>query len=103
MDNPKDRLGRDIKKKITTTMIGALDSVEKRLGKLWGNHKNSDEEFTQQENRFYEIWLQVREEILDRGNAQIGAMLSNLDAYQIEDKRYNITFINRRQDERTDF
>jgi hypothetical protein len=83
------------RKKITTTMIGALDSFEKRFGRLWGQDKN-EEDITEQEDRFYQIWSEVREEILDRGNAQIGAANKELDMYNIEKQRYQIKFINRR-------
>lgn len=103
MDNAKNKLKQDIKKKITTTMIGALSSFEKRFGKLWGIDRPEDEDLTPQEERFLNIWLEVREEILDRGNAQIGAAQANLDNYNIETARYHYKFYQRREDERDDF
>jgi hypothetical protein len=33
----KIRLKKDVKKKIETTMIGALATIEKYLGDLWGH------------------------------------------------------------------
>ncbi len=96
----KNKLKQDIKKKITTTMIGALSSFEKRFGRLWGIDKPDEEELTQQEQRFLDIWLEVREEILDRGNAQIGAAQANLDTYNIESMRYHYKFYNRSDNER---
>lgn len=103
MDNAKNKIKQDVKKKITTTMIGALSSFEKRFGKLWGFHKEEGEELTTQEQRFLQIWMEVREEILDRGNAQIGAANANLDNYDIEPARFTYKFYNRRDNERDDF
>mgnify|MGYP003387198092 CR=1 FL=1 len=98
-DFVKNKLKQDIKKKITTTMIGALSSFENRMGRLWGFHKTEEEALTPQEERFLALWLEIREEILDRGNAQIGAMSSNLDNYHIEAIRHKYTFYNRRDND----
>ncbi len=103
MDNGKNRLKQDIKKKITTTMIGALSSFEKRFGKLWGMDVENEEDLTPQQQKFLSIWLEVREEILDRGNAQIGAAQANLDGYNIESVKYHYKFYPRRDNERDDF
>jgi hypothetical protein len=100
MDNyAKNKLKQDIKKKITTTMIGALSSFENRMGRLWGFHKSEEEILTPQEEKFLNLWLEIREEILDRGNAQIGAACANLDSYDIEPVKYKYTFYNRRDND----
>jgi hypothetical protein len=75
----KERLKKIATKKVQTTMIGALDSIEKHLGFLW--EENSELRET------YEI---VRQEILDRGNDQIRNLMSELDMYDIEWLRYNL-------------
>lgn len=75
----KERLKKIATKKIQTTMIGALDSIEKHLSFLW--EENSELRET------YEI---VRQEILDRGNDQIRNLMSELDMYDIEWLRYNL-------------
>jgi len=103
MDNAKNKLKQDIKKKITTTMIGALSSFEKRFGKLWGIDKPEEEELTPQQQRFLQIWMEVREEILDRGNAQIGAVNANLENYNVEQAKFHYKFYQRRDNERDDF
>ena len=76
----KQRLKNISKKKIQTTMIGALDSIEKHLGFLWEDEENL--------KKIYDI---VRQEILDRGNGQIRNLEAELDQYDIEWLRYNIT------------
>jgi hypothetical protein len=100
MNDPevKNRLRQDIRKKITTTMIAALDAFEKEFGRLWGIDKS--EGYTEREEKFYEKWLSVRERILDKGNAQIAAASSNLDKYDVAETRYSVKFINRRNDGR---
>lgn len=75
----KERLKKIATKKVQTTMIGALDSIEKHLSFLW--EENSELRET------YEI---VRQEILDRGNDQIRNLMSELDMYDIEWLRYNL-------------
>jgi hypothetical protein len=40
-EKSKDRLTKNCKKKIQTTMIGALSSIEDHLGFLWG-HKSDE-------------------------------------------------------------
>jgi hypothetical protein len=92
------RLEQDIEKKIKTTMIGALASFEKRFGKLWGHDKSKEEELTPQEHRFLQIWLEVREEILDRGNAQIASSGREIRKYNVNGNRYNYKFEMRRED-----
>jgi hypothetical protein len=75
----KERLKKIASTKIRTTMIGALDSIEKHLGYLWEDNEELRE--------IYEI---VRQEILDRGNDQIRGLNSEMDHYDIEWLRYQL-------------
>jgi len=75
----KDRLKKIADKKIQTTMIGALDSIEKHIGFLF-----EDDELLKEK---YEI---VRQEILDRGNDQIRKLNNEFDQYDIEWLRYSL-------------
>ena len=36
-ERSKTRLKKEVKKRIQTTMIGALSSIEKHFGSLWGD------------------------------------------------------------------
>ena len=80
----KERLKKIAHKKIQTTMIGALDTVEKHLGFLW-------EDSSQQGVQLREIYNTVRQEILDRGNDQIRNLDNELNQYDVEWLRYNLT------------
>lgn len=78
----KERLRAIASKKIQTTMIGALDSIEKHLGFLWADGNNDS---------LKDIYEIVRQEILDRGNDQIRNLSTELEQYEIEWLRYNIS------------
>ena len=81
----KNRLKKIAGKKIQTTMIGALHTIETKLGFLW----QSDESESAQ--KLKQIYEEIRQEILDRGNLQIRNLNTELDQYDIEWLRYNLT------------
>ena len=56
---------------IRTLMIGSIDRIEDKLGDLWGHFKEDDEEITEREEELYELFMELRESILDFGNQQI--------------------------------
>jgi transcription termination factor Rho len=84
----KDSLFKSCKKKIQTTMIGALDTVEKSFGFLWGFDEN--DEITPEQKQLKEIYEEARAKILDKGNTQIRNLESEFSGYDINKKRYQI-------------
>lgn len=80
----KERLSKGVSKKIKTTMIGAIATLEKYFSFLWENESESSEEL---KNLFNE----ARAEILDKGNAQIRNSEAELAQYDISWKKYNVT------------
>ena len=82
----KLRLKKDIKKKIETTMIGALASIEKFLGFLWGH---DDSEPTPEQERLKEIYEELRSEILDKGNTQIRNSEAEVESYDVTWNKYH--------------
>jgi len=85
----KDRLYQISKKKVQTTMIGALSSVETHFGFLWGIGQDSVE-LTPEQEELKSIFDEVRSEILDRGNTQIRNLEAEISNYDIHWKRYSI-------------
>jgi hypothetical protein len=83
----KDRLEKIIKKKITTTMIGALDAVEKKFSFLW---EDENGELQPEQVEFKEMYEDVRQRILDNGNAQIRSLRKELENYNVEWTRYQL-------------
>lgn len=57
-------------KYIRTTMIGSISAIEDVLGKYWGIEKDPEDR-TDFEADFYELFMDLREKILDLGNIQI--------------------------------
>jgi hypothetical protein len=83
----KERLSKILKKKIQTTMIGALSTIEENFGFLW-NSENG--QLTQEQYKMKELYNQVRSEILDRGNNQARNIDAELAQYDVEWLRYSM-------------
>jgi transcription termination factor Rho len=83
----KDRLFQIGKKKVQTTMIGALDTIEKSFGFLW----QAEGEPTQEQVQLKSIFENARSEILDRGNTQIRNLEAEISNYDISWKRYTVS------------
>jgi hypothetical protein len=81
----KDRLGKIIKKKIETTMIGAISSIEEHFGFLWAQEDNPNSQIMK------DLFQKVRSEILDKGNTQSRNIDVELSNYEMEWKRYSMT------------
>ena len=80
-EKSKDRLAKNCKKKVQTTMIGALSSIEDHLGFLWG-HK-SDEALSEEQEKMRQLYEELRSEILDKGNTQMRNIDAELTQYDI--------------------
>jgi hypothetical protein len=85
----RDRLSKIIKKKIETTMIGAISSVEEHLGFLWGYNENQSN-LNEDQKRLKELFQLVRSEILDKGNAQARNADTELSQYDVEWKKFTM-------------
>ena len=83
----RDRLGKILKKKVETTMIGALSSIEENLGFLW----NSNGNLTEEQEKIYNLYQKIRSEILDKGNTQARNIDVELSQYDIKWLRYSVT------------
>ena len=82
----KDRLTSSTQKKIRTTMIGSLSSIEDHLGFLWGH--NSKESLTPEQEQYRNIFDELRTEILDKGNIQIKEVVVDFANYDVIWNRY---------------
>jgi len=84
----KDRLSKIIKKKIETTMIGALSALEESFGFLWSNEDGSP--LTEEQTIMKELYQGVRSSILDKGNNQSRNVDAELAQYKVEWLKYTI-------------
>ena len=99
--NSKDRLSKILKKKVTTTMIGALSSIEKHFGFLW---EGDPDDLTEEHKVMHKIFLQVRQEILDKGNTQAKNIDAELAQYDVKWLKYqmNIPVTNLKKEDNKD-
>lgn len=79
----KENLTKSVETKIRTTFIGSLDAVEKHLGTLWG-YGLPREDLNEAEIQFLSLWQSLRDDILNRGNAQLRAALAELSKYDVD-------------------
>ena len=82
----KERLSKILKKKVETTMIGALSSIEEHFSFLW----SQGGENTPEGKVMYDLFQKVRSEILDKGNTQARNVDAELSQYEIKWLRYNM-------------
>tara|TARA_Y100001938_G_scaffold117034_1_gene161332 strand:- start:992 stop:1363 length:372 start_codon:yes stop_codon:yes gene_type:complete len=82
------RLSKILKKKVETTMIGALSSIEEHFSFLW---TATHGEMTPEQQIMFDTFQKVRSEILDKGNTQSRNVDAELSQYDIKWLRYNAT------------
>lgn len=84
-------LNNNTKRAIRTAFIGAIAQFERNFGYLWGHNKQK-EELTDNQKKFLELWLQVRNSILDLGNAQCRIIDKEFEKYIIKYNGYQYKF-----------
>src|SRR3990167_11036375 len=84
----KERLLKICTTKVRTTMIGALESIEKRLAPYYTVEDGKKPTNEQLELR--RLYDEMRQEILDRGNHQIRNIEKEFEQYEIDWKRYKL-------------
>lgn len=101
LEDSKKKLSDNASTKLKTSFIGAISEFEQNFGFLWGYDKceltedqiaiiNILEENGFDSNYFREIWEETRNNILNKGNAQIRAYKDELKQYTIHWDRYQI-------------
>lgn len=83
----KDRLSKIMKKKVQTTMIGALSSIEDHFAFLW---TSEDGNTSDEQKIMFDLFQKVRSEILDKGNTQARNVDSEIAQYDIKWLRYSV-------------
>jgi transcription termination factor Rho len=84
----RDRLSKILKKKVETTMIGALSSIEDNFSFLWSSKEG---ELSSEQKTMYEAFQKARSEILDKGNTQCRNVDAELAQYDVKWLRYQAT------------
>ncbi len=76
------RLLKILKKKISTSFIGALARFEAHFGEVWG-HGLDQSECTPGQLAWRKVWEEARTEVLNNGNAQSRAVESEMGQYTV--------------------
>lgn len=97
----RGRLSKILKKKVETTMIGALSSIEDHFAFLW---TSKDGGMSPEQKIMYDTFQKVRSEILDKGNTQSRNVDAELAQYEVKWLRYqtSIPVISRKTGEKQD-
>lgn len=90
--NSRKRLMDVLKKKFSTTMVGALAAFEEEFGELWGDGLDL-EELTSAQLEERERWERVRSRVFDNGNNQSRATMEEIARYTISWNRYVTKFV----------
>ena len=78
-----------IEKRFQTTTIGSLARIENYLGFTWGHNKDMIS-IEQSDNR--QVWQDLREDILDHGNYQMRAALTDLRKFIQDQNKSKVVF-----------
>ncbi len=90
-NNSKKRLIANLTKKFEICIIGSLATCEDGFGKLWGHKSDRNRDLKEQE--WYDIWQEVRTNILNNGHKQLRAALNEIAEYTMTWDRYKAEFI----------
>lgn len=82
----RERLLKICCTKVRTTMIGALESIEKRFKHYW----EVEGKLNNEQLLLKKLYEEIRQEILDRGNTQIRNLETEFEQYEIDWKRYTL-------------
>lgn len=91
MDKYRERLKKNIGRKIETTMIFPLSQFEAAFGHLWG-HGKEDQDLTKEELVYKKKYIECRNNILNNGNQQRRNAFAELDMHDIKWNRYQTGF-----------
>jgi hypothetical protein len=84
--NSKDKNKYPEERFVKTTMIGAISRIEKHFGKFWG-HEKPQEERSERQLIVYDLFMKLREDILDLGNDQIDKLRQRANTLKESKKR----------------
>lgn len=84
----KQKLCEAVEKRIKTSFISALSSMETHLSCLWEDGDNSPRTSTQEE--LYQIYQTIRKEVFDKGHQQIRELKGDLVNFEVNFKQYQL-------------
>ena len=89
LEDSKQRLIKIAETKMRTCFMGSISSIEDYFGFLWGKDVPTEQRSKEQDD-FYEIWQQLRTEILNKGNTQLRGLTTEITNHVVSWNRYHI-------------
>lgn len=91
-DASRRRLNKSIDRGCHTIFVGAIAKVEEQFGDLWGNDEIDPDDMDPIQIKWYNKFMDVREQIFDQGNNELCKLLDKLDEYSIIWDKYSVEF-----------
>jgi len=88
----KDRFKNICRKKFQTCFIFPLAEFEEAFGEELLGIGLQDDELTDEQKANRIKWNQLRKNVLDKGNSQMRAFLSEIELYDVQYRGYQTTF-----------
>ena len=79
-----ENLDRLTKKRFQTVFVGAVSKIEERFGHLWGSDEIDEENMTEQQLKYYNIFLELRDQIFDQGNDQRKKLMKEIGELKVK-------------------
>lgn len=83
----RGRLAAIVRKKLTTSFVGALARFEEHFGAVWGRGL-PDSRLTPEQRAWRGVWERCRTEVLNNGNNQARAVENEFPQYTVRWDRY---------------
>ncbi len=71
------------KKRFLTVGVGAIDKIEMKFGHLWGDDDVDEDQMNEVQLKYFNLFMELRNEIFDQCNGQIKKFENDLTDYNI--------------------
>ena len=75
-------INKTIEKRFKTVFVGAIYKIEESFGSLWGGDEVDEKNMTPMQLKWYEIFLELRDDIFDQGNEQKNRCVKDLNRFK---------------------
>jgi len=75
-------ISHTVEKRFKTVFVGAVSKIEEAIGTLWGGDEVDEKNMTPTQLKWYEIFLELRDDIFDQGNEQKNKCMKDLNRFK---------------------
>ena len=87
-DKSRNLLRDNVKKKISTTMIGSIAVMEEVFGHLWGHADGGPS--SPEEQEFFNMFMEFRSDVMRIGNDNIRSFSDEIERYSVVWNKYQM-------------